>query len=390
MKNRQKLNIIIPLIAAMFILSLFTGLAAAQSPKEQFEKDKEQYRVHKEKYENTQKQFNEAKKLFEKANARLKDTKDAKSREELKEITKEYIKRAIDHTIAYLQVLKSRVENSENRGAVPFNASETIDAHIAQLEQLKSKVQEATTVAELRDAHKELKDTWFKIRLETRYYLELILDHRLDQFIIKADNVSEKLDSAIEKMKAQNKSVAVLQEDAEEYRAKLAEAKAAQQQTDSLLASHSGFAADGTVTDNKAAAETVRLIDKSQKDTIKKLKSASKQLLDFVRDFRKLSGGKASIGRSGELETNNSAGATATATPAATATVNATATPIINATATVTGTATATPTATATVTETATPTATATANATVTVTATVTATATETPTPTATAGGNSS
>lgn len=335
MTDRKRLNIITPLIAAMFILSLFTGLAAAQSPEEQFEKDKEQYRVHKEKYENTQKKFNEAKELFEKTNARLKDTKDTRSRDELKERTRDYIERAIDHTIAYLQVLKSRVELSENRGAVPFDASKTIDAHIAQLEQLKSKVQKATTVAELRDAHKELKDMWIKIRLETRYYLELILDHRLDQFIIKADNVSVKLDSATERLKAQNKDVNVLQGDTAEYRAKLAEAKDAQQQTDSLLISHSGFAADGTVTDNKAAAETVRLIDKSQKDTIKKLKSTSKQLLDFVRDFRKLSGGKASIGGSGELETNNSAGATAT--PMETATVTATATETPTPTATVGG-----------------------------------------------------
>lgn len=348
MTDRQWLNIITPLIAAMFILSLFTGLAAAQSAKEPFEKDNEQYRVYKEKYENTQKKFNEAKELFERANARLKDTKDPKSRDELKERTREYIERAIDHTIAYLQVLKSRVEHSENRGAITFNASGTIDAHIAQLELLKAKVQNATTVAELRDAHKELKDLWTNIKLETRYYFELILDHRLDQFIIRADNVSAKLDSAIETQKAKNKDVAVLQEDATEYRARLAEAKAVQQQTDSLLVSHSGFAADGTVTDNKAAAETVRLIDKSQKDTIKKLKSASKQLLDFVRDFRKLSGGKASIGGSGELEANDSAGATATATPAATATVNATATPVVNATTTATATTTETPAPTAT------------------------------------------
>lgn len=95
-----------------------------------------------------------------------------------------------------------------------------------------------------------------------------------------------------------------------------------------MLANHSGFASDGTVTDNKAAAEFLRQGDNLERDAIKKMKSASKELLDFVRDYRKLFG-KARVNEKGELE----AGGSATATPVATSTVNATATATPTATA---------------------------------------------------------
>ncbi|SNQ61851.1 hypothetical protein [Candidatus Methanoperedens nitratireducens] len=328
MKNRQRLNILTSLVAAVFILSLFSGLAAAQTPKELFEKDKEQYRIQKERYENTQKKFEEAKKQFDEANEKLKNAKDTKSRGELTEKARNYVERAINHTIAQLGVLKSRIELSENKGVIPFDASKNIDAHIAELEQLRTKVQQATTFQELRDAHKELKDQWVKIRLETRYYLEILINHRVDEFITRAENVSTKLDTAIENAKAENKDVSRLQDDASRYKALVAEAKAIQQRADTLLANHSGFASDGTVTDNKAAAEFLRQGDNLERDAIKKMKSASKELLDFVRDYRKLFG-KARVNEKGELE----AGGSATATPVATSTVNATATATPTATA---------------------------------------------------------
>lgn len=241
----------------------------------------------------------------------------------------------------------------------------------------------------MRDVHKELKGTWNNITLETRYYFEIMLNHRIDNIITKAaGNVTTRLDKAIENRKAQNKDVTGLQDDETKFKSQIADAQATQQQISGLLANHSGFASDGTVTDNKAAGEFVRQVDKLQKESIQKLKTASRQLINFVRDFRKLSGGKISVDRSGELEagTNNTettatatqtvAAATVTATAAATAnvTVTETATPTVTATSTPTTNATTT----ATATETPTPTVTATSAP------TTNATATETPTPTVT------
>ncbi len=307
MRNRYKLDILTSLVAVVFILSLFSGTVAAQMPREQYEKAKEQYEktneqyekakeqywMHKEKYENTREKFEKSKELFEEASREFKDVKDDKSRNELKLRTGEYLERAIDHIIGYLETLKYRIELPENREIVPFNASNNIDAHIAQLEQLRAKVQQANTSQEFKDAHKELKYLWIKIRLEARYYFEIILNNRIDKFITKTGNVSTKVDAAIQNQKAQSKDTAKLEDHAEDYKNLVKEAIDNKKVTDDLLEIHTGFASDGTVTDNEVADESIHQIDDSQRETIKKLKSVSKQLIDFVRDFKKLSGERA-------------------------------------------------------------------------------------------------
>ncbi len=295
MKNRYWFTILTSLVAAVFILSLFSGIAAAQKP---VEKNGNQ-----EKYANTERQFGDAKQQFDKALKQFNAKKDSKSKEELVLKTQDYLEKAIDHLISYLRVLKSRAENSENIGIIPFDVSKNIDAHVAELEQLRIKVQQANSTQELRDANKELKDLWTKIRLETRYDFQILLNNKIDTFITKADNVSARLDAAIQNQKSNGKDTSELEKDATRFNNLVKDAKDSQQKTNDLFAGISGIASDGTVTNIKDAEAFLRQVDNSQKETIKKLKAASRQLQDFVKDFRKLSGGKAvAEGQSGIKE----------------------------------------------------------------------------------------
>lgn len=283
-------RIMASLVAAVFILSLFSGIAAAvaQSPDEQ-------YKLHKEKYENTKKKFEDAKDAFEKARERLRNLNDNKSREELKVRTKDYLIRAIDQTITHLEVLKSRVELRENKGIIPFNASGIIEAQITQLEDMKVKVDKAQTAKDFIAIHSELKDMWVKIRLETRYYVGIVLNYRIDNFLSKADNVSVKMDEAIKRLENESINTDKLKEEADKFDNIIADAKLNQQKTDDLFAVHKGFASDGTVIDSNAAREFLHQGDELQRGTVKKLKDAAKQLKDFVREFRKLARGKVTI-----------------------------------------------------------------------------------------------
>lgn len=306
MKYKTKFSILTSLVAVLFVLSLFSGIAAAQTPQEQYEKATEQYKKTKDKYEDTRDKLEKAKDDLEKANRQFKGAKDDKSKEELILKTRDYLEKAIDHAISNLNVLKSRVENSENKGVLPFDASRNIDAHVAQLEQLRTKVQKAGTTAEFRDAYKELKDLWVKIRLETRYYYEIVLDHRIDNFITKADSVSVKIDSEIQNLKSQGKDTTKLEEMAASFNNLIKEAKNSRQETSDLFVSHKGFDSNGIVTDNKEAETFLKQADNSQKDTIKKLKAASKEVLDFVKELRKHSGGKVAVRGTGTLVANGS------------------------------------------------------------------------------------
>lgn len=298
MKNRYWLTILTPLVAAVFILSLFSGIAAAQKPDEK--------NGNQEKYANTGKQFTDAKQQLDNALKQFNAKKDSKSKEELLLKTKDYLEKANNHLVSYLGVLKSRAEKSENKGIIPFDISKNIDAHVAELEQLRIKVQQANSTQELRDANKELKDLWTKIRLETRYDFEILLNNRIDAFITKADNISTRLDVAILNLKSNGKDTSDLEKGAANFNSLMKEAKDAQQETDDLFAAHSGFATDGTVTNIKDAEAFLRQTDNSQKETIKKLRAASRQLQDFVKDFRKHSGGKAVVSGTGTLAANGS------------------------------------------------------------------------------------
>ncbi|HLB70182.1 MAG TPA: hypothetical protein VJJ51_03980 [Candidatus Methanoperedens sp.] len=292
MKNRTRLGMMPSLIAAMLVLSLFSGVVAAQSPAEQYEKDKEQYKQITEKYENTKKKFEDAKDRFEKVRERLRNLNES---DELKLKAKDYLVSLIDHTVAHLEVLKYRVELRENKGIIPFDASRNIDDHIAQLGKIKANVQSATTYRELIAAHSELKEIWVKIRLETRYYVGIVLNYRIDQFITKTDNVTVRMDAAIQRLKDKGIDTKELENDEARFKELVQEATTNQEKTVEMFNTHSGFANDGTVTDAKAAREFLLQADKSQRSTIKSLKDASKQVLEFVRDFRKLSRGEVKI-----------------------------------------------------------------------------------------------
>jgi len=290
MKTRHGFTILTSLVAAVFILSLFSGIAAAQKPAEN--------NGNLEKYTNTEKQFQDAKGKLDKALKQFNAKKDSKSKEDLVLKTQDYLEKAIDHTVSYLGVLKSRAEKSENIGVIPFNVPNNIDAHVAELEQLKTKVQQDNTTEELRADNKELKTIYDKIRLETRYDFGILLNNRIGTFITKSDNVSARLNAAIQNLKSNNKDTSTLEAIATNFTNLMQEAAADQQKTEALLSTHAGFdTTSGMVTNNTDAQAFLKQVDASQKETIKTLRAASGQLQVFVRDYRILSGGSAVTGQ---------------------------------------------------------------------------------------------
>lgn len=316
MKSHNLFGTLTSLILAVFILSLFSGTVSAQNPlSEKYEKTKEQFLMEKEKYENTKKNFEESKDIFEKANKQLKDRKDNKSLDELKLKGKDYILRSIDRVESHLKLLKDRVENSENKGNLPYDAIKLIDYHISQLEELKTRVQQANTIQELRDEHKELKDIVARINLETRYSMGIVLNHRINNFITKADNVSLRLENAINDLKANGSDTKKLEENLADFKNELKKAKDSHNKTLELFSEHKGFASDGNVTNEKDAKVFLKDANDLQRKTIKNLKEAGKEVIDFGKELRKLTGKKVKVDDKGELEVDGDKTSTLTATP---------------------------------------------------------------------------
>ncbi|MCZ7403257.1 MAG: hypothetical protein O8C61_13635 [Candidatus Methanoperedens sp.] len=301
MKPTKSFRILTPVIMSLFILSIFSGVVAAQATAgEQYKQANEIYQANKDKYDNARKNFEEAKNIFEKANKQLGKLKDENSTQELKQKAKDYLLKAIDFAESQLQVMKSRVENSE-KGSIPFNAVTVIDGHTAQLEQLKAKVEQANSTQELKDTHTELKNIVVDINLETRYYMGIVLNNRINNFIVKADNVSIRLDSAIGKLKANGTDTTKLEKEVADFKDAVKKAKESQTKTNDLYGTHNGFANGGTVSNERNANKFLDQGNRLQKETIKNLRNAGNQVIQFVKDLRKLVMNKGQASKNNEL-----------------------------------------------------------------------------------------
>lgn len=307
-KNRNWLNILTSFVAVMFVLSLFPGIAVADTPRERYPETKEPYRKMVEKHSETKEQYRDAGDKFKDAEDRFKDarqnfrtSKDKDSRDKLKVRTGEYLGTGIDKMIAHLEVLKNRVEGSEN-DVIPFDAAANIDTHIAVLEEIRTKIQNAETAQEYVDSARDLKEQWDMIRLETRYAGGILINSKIDTFMAKSENVSERTDAIIQKMESDGKDTAKLERAIEKFNNLMIEAKENQQDVHDLYALHDGFDAEGMVTDEKSARSFLDEATRSQKETHKILKDAGKEVREFFKEARGHITKRAIVSGNGTLE----------------------------------------------------------------------------------------
>ena len=310
MKNRIRL-VSTSIVVVMFLLSLFITISTAQPQMD------DQYEKAKVKFEDAREKFNSARLKFDSA-------KDKLSRDELKNKTIEYLEKTIDYLVALLEANKLRIESSENRGILPFNASDSINIRIAQLEELRTKILQANSPKESIKSARDLNDIAIKITLETRYYAGILNNRRNDLILGQADTVSARMEAEIQKLKEQDKDIKVdtegegfhlplfystivgnvgkggphlpfpygfaprLDEQASGFKNLLNEAKENHQKTLELFSSHEGFDSNGLVTNNAKARVFLDAASDLQKDTVKKLNAAGKQLRDFFKEIKKL------------------------------------------------------------------------------------------------------
>lgn len=303
MKNRQVLNKLTLVVAAVFILGLFSGIAVAQNPKEQYEKEKEKIQNEKERYGQAKKEFDDAKEQFKSARLKFKSAKDKLSRDELINKTKAYLEKTIDYMVVYLNNQKSRI-NDENQGIFSFDVSGNIDTHIAQLESIRTEIQTINTSEDLVKSAREIEDIAIKVGLETRYYAGILVNHRTDLYFEKADNVSARIDAEIQKLIGQGMETSKLEKEFLDFKNLVNEAKDNHEKSLELFANHTGFDSNGLVTDNKEARTFLGNANDIQKDTLKKLKAAANKLRDIFMEGKKFTAKKAAISGTGKLVAN--------------------------------------------------------------------------------------
>ncbi|RJS73545.1 MAG: hypothetical protein CW694_00330 [Candidatus Syntrophoarchaeum sp. WYZ-LMO15] len=113
------------------------------------------------------------------------------------EATRARLNLALNHTIAYLDVIKSRIEMLEARGENPPVGSDDLQADIDELESLKLELEKARSKEEILAVARDLGSTWVRVRGDARYAKVFIMQRHLSRNLERMEEFSERMNDRI-------------------------------------------------------------------------------------------------------------------------------------------------------------------------------------------------
>ncbi|SES68338.1 hypothetical protein SAMN04488587_0562 [Methanococcoides vulcani] len=132
--------------------------------------------------------------------------------------SKDYLNGTIDYMVLRLENIKDEAEYTPEVNA-------TINAYIAELEDIRTDVEEAETRKDLSDAMKDIRKLWKDAIKDIRKSTREKVNDGLENYLEKSDDVSERLQEEVDQME-DGEEAAELQELLDEYNTLIAEAKA--------------------------------------------------------------------------------------------------------------------------------------------------------------------
>lgn len=258
--------------ATLLLFSMLFAVNASAQPGAAYQVYKQKYIGAKDLYIKSQQQFENAKAAYNSAKTQEKD-------EALLNATKAYMSSGIDAMVAYTQVAKENVDLAANKSIVPAGASDNLNNYIAQLEQEKTTVQTITTRQELVNSSKTVMGIWQNVRLESKYYLGIIINSGFEAFFNKNSNVSSKIDSEIQALKSQGVDTTKLESDLVTYNDDISKAQAAYDTAKANYMGHVGFNSDGSVSNPDDANKFLKAADQN-------IQQANQYLLNAKDTFK--------------------------------------------------------------------------------------------------------
>ncbi len=323
-KNKNLHAVLASLSVMMLLLSVFGGVALSKQDDKNSEKgmynvsdeDSKNKSVKlKEEYKNNKKEFErykESKENYENAKenylGKLKEFKRTKSKKDKLELTAaadKYLLKAVDTMVEDLVFLKYRIELHENSGTYPFDISKNIDDNLNKLATIRTAIMNANSTDDLIKAAKSLKDNWEIIKVESRYYSGLYLNNKIDEFLIRADNASARLDKEIQNLKSQGIDTKSLESDLARFNEAIQKAKISHNKVKELYDQHKGFDNNGTLVDLSEARAFLEESADHVKETNQEIKKAFKAMRDLFDDVSKYRG-KVILKGTGNLTANGS------------------------------------------------------------------------------------
>ncbi len=146
--------------------------------------------------------------------------------EELIEHAKNFLGNSADAIIEHLNKVKGKIQ--ENEDLTEEEAADMIakiDAKIAEIQEAKEQVENATTKEEIREAAHKINAAWKNIKQLTTFHANVLINARIGGIVIKSEHLKEKLDRILARMEENGKDVTDIQPLIDEFEAKIDLAK---------------------------------------------------------------------------------------------------------------------------------------------------------------------
>jgi hypothetical protein len=113
-----------------------------------------------------------------------------------------------------------------------------------------------------------------------------VLGHQSERFP-KLEERTGKIRARIDELKGRGKDTSALEAALASYEGKVGEAQVLHDEAVATLSTHTGFDADGKVTDAAAARETLKSAGEKMREAHRLLRPALEELLKALREFRR-------------------------------------------------------------------------------------------------------
>lgn len=178
------------------------------------------------------KDYKEAKLRFQEIKKKLAECKDKetdeciKLREEIITRAKEQLINSTNSILEHLNKLKSKIESNEYVDSDEASDMLTkIQETITAVEELKNKIQVATTKEEITEAAKELKELWAKSKVRLKEHAARTVNARIGGIIVKSKQLEVKLENVLARMTEKGINTTSIQQMVDEFDALIEKAR---------------------------------------------------------------------------------------------------------------------------------------------------------------------
>jgi len=206
---------------------------------------------------------------------------------------KRWLLASADLAIASVVSIEEKIENSNLTAEEKELLLSELDEHLADLQTAREHIESSTTIEELREAGKELKQAWIETKVTLKKALAFKWIGVLQRMVDKGDIVEERVNELIEKFQSEGKDTTELEKWLEKFN------------EDRMRAQEKIDEAKEKITEidnNKQANKALKEINEALKNAVKYTRNSFVRLKHIIRMINSFESGSVELEGKGVLD----------------------------------------------------------------------------------------